>query len=571
MKIGFDNEKYLQLQAEHITARRAQFGGKLYLEFGGKLFDDYHASRVLPGFQPDSKIRMLQTLKDDVEIVVAICAGDIEKNKMRGDLGISYDVDVLRLIDVFRGLGFYVGSVVITQYAGQPAADAFIKRLSALGVKSYKHYPIAGYPSDVAHIVSDEGLGKNEYIETTRPLIVVTAPGPGSGKMATCLSQLYHENKRGVRAGYAKYETFPIWNLPLKHPVNLAYEAATADLNDVNMIDPFHLEAYGKTTVNYNRDVEIFPVLAAMFRMIQGECPYKSPTDMGVNMAGFAIVDDAVCQEASRMEILRRYYAGMVDRVRGKCDDDVVRKLEIIMQQAGVTPDICPAVAACLKKAEETAAPAGAMVLPDGRVVTGKNSSLLGPSAALLLNAIKALAGIDKELDLLPSSIIAPISDMKISHLGHRNPRLHSDEVLIALSISAVTNPLAERVLKKLDDLRGCDAHFSVIISEEDEKLYKRLGIHVSCQPRYEIKRLYHKLKNRDGQAPSRFFPGRKEYHACRPLPKFWPGSWTSPWPMCRTSSTCWTRAIPSPSSPATARSCTAAWTTPPCGPWRTG
>lgn len=359
MKIGFDNDKYLALQAQHIRARREQFGDKLYIEFGGKLFDDYHASRVLPGFQPDSKIRMLASIRDEVEIVVAICAGDIEKKKIRGDLGIGYDEDVLRLMDVFRGLGFYVGSVVITQYAGQPAADAFIKRLTALGVRSYRHYPIAGYPSDVAHIVSDDGLGKNDYIETTRPIVVVTAPGPGSGKMATCLSQLYHENKRGVRAGYAKYETFPIWNLPLKHPVNLAYEAATADLNDVNMIDPFHLEAYGKTTVNYNRDVEIFPVLNAMFQRIQGASPYKSPTDMGVNMAGFAIVDDAVCQEASRMEILRRYYAGMVDRVRGKCDDDVVRKLEIIMQQAGVTPDICPAVAACLKKAEETAAPPG--------------------------------------------------------------------------------------------------------------------------------------------------------------------------------------------------------------------
>ena len=493
MKTGFDNEKYLALQAEHIRQRMSQFGGKLYLEFGGKLFDDYHASRVLPGFQPDSKIRMLATMKGDVEIVVAICAGDIEKSKIRGDLGISYDEDVLRLMDVFRGLGFYVGSVVITQYAGQPAADAFIKRLTALGVKSYRHYPIAGYPSDVAHIVSDEGLGKNDYIETSRSIVVVTAPGPGSGKMATCLSQLYHENKRGIRAGYAKYETFPIWNLPLKHPVNLAYEAATADLNDVNMIDPFHLEAYGETTVNYNRDVEIFPVLNAMFEKIQGTSPYKSPTDMGVNMAGFAIVDDEACRQASRMEILRRYYAGMVDKARGKCDENVVRKLEIVMQQADVTPDICPAVAASLKKAEETGTPAGAMVLPDGRVVTGKNSPLLGPSAALLLNAIKALAGIDKELDLLPASIIAPISDMKISHLGHHNPRLHSDEVLIALSISAVTNPLAERVLKKLDDLRGCDAHFSVILSEEDAKLYKRLGIHVSCEPRYEVKRLYHK------------------------------------------------------------------------------
>ena len=493
MKIGFDNNKYLTLQAQHIRARREQFGDKLYIEFGGKLFDDYHASRVLPGFQPDSKIRMLASIRDDVEIVVAICAGDIEKKKVRGDLGIGYDEDVLRLMDVFRGLGFYVGSVVITQYAGQPAADAFIKRLTALGVRSYRHYPIAGYPSDVAHIVSDDGLGKNDYIETSRPIVVVTAPGPGSGKMATCLSQLYHENKRGVRAGYAKYETFPIWNLPLKHPVNLAYEAATADLNDVNMIDPFHLEAYGKTTVNYNRDVEIFPVLNAMFQRIQGASPYKSPTDMGVNMAGFAIVDDQVCQAASRMEILRRYYAGMADRTRGRCDDEVVRKLEIVMQQAGVTPEICPAVATCLQKAEETGAPAGAMVLPDGSVVTGKTSSLLGASAALLLNALKAMAGIDHKLKLIPASVIEPISRLKTGNLGHRNPRLHSDEVLIALAISGLTNPLAAMVQEQLSSLRGCDAHFSVIISEEDEKLYKRLGINVTCQPRYEVKKLYHK------------------------------------------------------------------------------
>ena len=493
MKIGFDNNKYLTLQAQHIRARREQFGDKLYIEFGGKLFDDYHASRVLPGFQPDSKIRMLASIRDDVEIVVAICAGDIEKKKVRGDLGIGYDEDVLRLMDVFRGLGFYVGSVVITQYAGQPAADAFIKRLTALGVRSYRHYPIAGYPSDVAHIVSDDGLGKNDYIETSRPIVVVTAPGPGSGKMATCLSQLYHENKRGVRAGYAKYETFPIWNLPLKHPVNLAYEAATADLNDVNMIDPFHLEAYGKTTVNYNRDVEIFPVLNAMFQRIQGASPYKSPTDMGVNMAGFAIVDDQVCQAASRMEILRRYYAGMADRTRGRCDDEVVRKLEIVMQQAGVTPEICPAVSACLQKAEETGAPAGAMVLPDGSVVTGKTSSLLGASAALLLNALKAMAGIDHKLKLIPASVIEPISRLKTGNLGHRNPRLHSDEVLIALAISGLTNPLAAMVQEQLSSLRGCDAHFSVIISEEDDKLYKRLGINVTCQPRYEVKKLYHK------------------------------------------------------------------------------
>ena len=493
MKIGFDNDKYLSLQAEHIRERRSQFGGKLYLEFGGKLFDDHHASRVLPGFQPDSKIRMLATMKDEVEIVVALCARDIEKNKMRGDLGIRYDDDVLRLIDVFRSLGFYVGSVVITQYAGQRAADAFIQRLTALGVKSYKHYPIDGYPADVAHVVSDEGLGRNEYIETSRSVVVVTAPGPGSGKMATCLSQLYHENKRGIRAGYAKYETFPIWNLPLKHPVNLAYEAATADLNDVNMIDPFHLEAYGKTTVNYNRDVEVFPVLNTIFERIQGSSPYKSPTDMGVNMAGFGIVDDEVCKEASRQEILRRYYATMVSYAQGKCDETPVRKLEMVMQQASVTPEICPAVAASLQKAEETGAPAGAMVLPDGKVVTGKTSELLGASASLLLNALKHMAGIDPELDLISSSVIAPISHMKTSHLGHHNPRLHSDEVLIALAMSGVTNPFADRVQDKLQSLRGCDAHFSVIINDEDANLYKRLGINVSCEPKYEVKKLYHK------------------------------------------------------------------------------
>ena len=493
MKIGFDNEKYLKLQAEQIRKRRAQFGDKLYLEFGGKLFDDYHAARVLPGFQPDSKLRMLSTLRDEVELVIAIRAADIETSKLRGDLGISYGDEVLRLTDVFRELGFYVGSVVVTQYAGQPAADAFLARLTALGVKCYRHYPIAGYPSNPAHIVSEAGLGRNDYIETSRPIVVVTAPGPGSGKMATCLSQLYHEHRRGIRAGYAKYETFPIWNLPLKHPVNLAYEAATADLADVNMIDPFHLEAYGRTTVNYNRDVEIFPVLNAMFERIQGSSPYRSPTDMGVNMAGFAISDDTVCQDASRMEILRRYYAGLVDRAKGKCGDEVVRKLELVMQQAQVTPALCPAVQAALDRAAATGAPAGAMQLPDGRLVTGKTSSLLGPSAAMLLNAVKLLAGIDDGLNLLPPSIIAPISDMKTKHLGHRNPRLHSDEVLIALSISAVTNPLAERVLAQLDALRGSEAHFSVILSEEDANLYRRLGIHVSSEPKYEIPRLYHK------------------------------------------------------------------------------
>ena len=493
MKKGFDNDKYLQMQSEHIRERIAQFDNKLYLEFGGKLFDDYHASRVLPGFQPDSKLQMLLQLKDQAEVVIVINAEDIVSSKVRGDYGITYDLDVLRLIDAFQERGLFVGSVCVTMYTAAPEVEAFEKRLNSLGIRTFRHYKIPGYPNDVARIVSDEGYGRNEYIETQRPLVVITAPGPGSGKMATCLSQLYHDNRRGIRAGYAKYETFPIWNLPLKHPVNLAYEAATADLNDVNMIDPFHLEAYGKTTVNYNRDVEIFPVLAAMFRMIQGECPYKSPTDMGVNMAGFAIVDDAVCQEASRMEILRRYYTGCVDRAKGQADECVVRKLELVMQQAGVTPDICPAVAASLEKAEATGKPAGAMVLPDGSVVTGRTSPLLGASAALLLNALKKMAGIDHKLDLIPSSVIEPISAMKTGCLGHRNPRLHSDEVLIALAISGLTNPLAAMVQAQLKNLRGCEAHFSVIISEEDAKLYKRLGINVSCEAKYEVKSLYHK------------------------------------------------------------------------------
>ncbi|MEG1593259.1 MAG: DUF1846 domain-containing protein [Oscillibacter sp.] len=491
--IGFDNEQYLTTQSEQIRKRIAQFGGKLYLEFGGKLFDDYHAARVLPGFEPDSKLRMLQQLKDDVEIVITITAGDIEKNKVRGDLGISYDEDVLRLIDCFRGLGLYVGSVVLTRYTGQSAADAFHRRLTALGVRCYRHYPIAGYPSDIPHIVSDEGLGKNDYIETSHSLVVVTAPGPGSGKMATCLSQLYHDHKLGVTAGYAKFETFPIWNLPLKHPVNLAYEAATADLNDVNMIDPFHLEAYGKIAVNYNRDVEIFPVLNAIFEKIQGHSPYRSPTDMGVNMAGSCIVDDAVCCAASRIEILRRYYAACADHIRGTCDDEVVRKLEMVMNQGGVTPEICPAVSAALVKAERTGAPAGAMVLSDGRVVTGKTSSTLGAASALLLNAMKAVGGIDDHFELISAQVLEPVCRLKTDYLGHRNPRLHADEVLMALAISALTNPLADLAQQQLPKLRGCDAHFSVILSEVDEKLFKRLGVNVSCEPRYETARLYHK------------------------------------------------------------------------------
>ena len=492
-KIGFDNEKYIATQSAHIRERIAQFGGKLYLEFGGKLFDDYHASRVLPGFAPDSKIRMLQALREDVEIVIAIGAPDIEKNKIRGDLGIPYEEDVLRLIDIFRGMGLYVGSVVVTQYNHQPAAKAFLKRLDALGVRRYRHYPIEGYPSNIPLIVSEEGYGRNDYIETSHPLVVVTAPGPGSGKMATCLSQLYHEHKRGIQAGYAKFETFPIWNLPLKHPVNLAYEAATADLNDVNMIDPFHLEAYGVTTVNYNRDVEVFPVLSTIFEQILGHCPYKSPTDMGVNMAGNCIVDDQVCREASRLEILRRYYTALTDRLRGTADNELVCKLELLMKQADVTPALCPAVEASLKRAELTGAPAGAMELPDGRVVTGRTSDLLGASAALLLNALKALGGIDQNLDLISSQVLEPICRLKTENLGNKNPRLHSDEVLIALCVSALTNPIAALAQSQLAKLRDCDAHFTVVLSDVDEKLYRRLGVHVSCEPKYERQRLYYK------------------------------------------------------------------------------
>ena len=491
--IGFDNQKYLQTQSEQIRHRIAQFGGKLYLEFGGKLFDDFHASRVLPGFQPDSKIRMLQQLTDDVEIVITINASDIESNKVRADLGITYDDDVLRLIDTFREMGLYVGSVVVTQFTGQKAAQDFLKRLETLGIPAYRHFPIAGYPSDVDFIVSEEGLGQNEYIETTRSLIVVTAPGPGSGKMATCLSQLYHDYKRSIKAGYAKFETFPVWNLPLKHPVNLAYEAATADLNDVNMIDPFHLEAYGKTAINYNRDVEIFPVLNAIFERIQGVSPYKSPTDMGVNMAGNCIIDDAVCCHASRMEILRRYYAAGVKHMRGAANDQEINRLKLLLNQSDTTPDIFPAVSVALDKAEKTGAPAAAMMLPDGRIVTGKTSSTLGCASAMLLNALKLLAGIDHDTDLISARVLEPICQLKTQYLLHKNPRLHIDEVLLALTISALRNDVAQKAKEQLSKLRGSEVHFTVIISEEDERVLRRLGINVSCEPRYETSRLFHK------------------------------------------------------------------------------
>ena len=491
--IGFDNQKYLATQSEQIRKRIAQFGGKLYLEFGGKLFDDYHASRVLPGFEPDSKVRMLQQLKDDVEIVITITASDIEKNKVRGDLGITYEDDVLRLIDIFRGMDLYVGSVVVTRYTGQAGADAFLQRLTALGIRCYRHYPIAGYPSNVPYVVSDDGLGRNDYIETSHSLVVVTAPGPGSGKMATCLSQLYHDYKRGLTSGYAKFETFPIWNLPLKHPVNLAYEAATADLNDVNMIDPFHLEAYGDIAVNYNRDVEVFPVLSAIFEKIQGKCPYQSPTDMGVNMAGNCIVDDDICCTASRQEILRRYYTACVERLQGKATDEPVEKLELVMKQAKATKEIRPVIDAANEKAEATGAPASALLLHDGRVITGRTSDTLGAASAMLLNALKALGGIGDQFELISQQVLEPVCRLKTEYLGHKNPRLHTDEVLMALTISALTNPMAEHAQQQLPKLKGCDAHCTVILSDVDAKLLKRLGINVSCEPKYETKKLYHK------------------------------------------------------------------------------
>lgn len=492
-KIGLDNEKYLQLQSEQILERVDRFGGKLYLEFGGKLFDDYHAARVLPGFQPDSKMKMLLQLKDKAELVIAINAAHIEQSKRRGDLGITYDLDVMRLIDEFRSIGLLAESVVITQYAGQHAADLFQHKLEELGIRVYKHYPIDNYPNDIPLIVSDEGFGKNDYIETTRPIVVVTAPGPGSGKMATCLSQLYHEHLHGVQAGYAKYETFPIWNLPLKHPVNLAYEAATADLADVNMIDPFHLEAYGVTTVNYNRDVEIFPVLEAMFRRIFGECPYKSPTDMGVNMAGCAIVDDEVCREASCQEIIRRYFATACNVKKGLAEPAELRKQEVLLNYLQIDPEMRKAVPAAKARAAETGNPAVAIELPDGRIITGKTSGLMGASCAALLNALKALAGIRDSVNLISSMVLAPIQHLKVEHLGSSNPRLHTDEVLIALSMSAVTNPTAELAMEALSGLRGSEVHSSVILSQVDENVFKKLGMHVTCEPVYQSHTLYHK------------------------------------------------------------------------------
>ena len=486
IKIGFDNTKYLEMQSAKILERISQFGGKLYLEFGGKLFDDYHASRVLPGFEPDSKMKMLLQLKDKAEIVIAINALDIEKNKYRNDLGITYDIDVIRLIEIFRNKGFYVGSVVITRYAQQQSAKNFTKRLELLGIKVYHHYDIEGYPSEVEKIVSDNGYGKNEYIVTTRPLVVVTAPGPGSGKMATCLSQLYHENKRGIKSGYAKYETFPIWNLPLNHPVNVAYEAATADLDDINMIDPFHLEAYGTMSVNYNRDVEIFPVLSEMLTKIMGEPMYKSPTDMGVNMAGYCIIDDEYVKDVSKQEIIRRYYHALLEHRKGVCSKEVVSKIEILMQKMHITINDRAVVKPALEKATITGRPACAIQLSDGKIITGKTGNLLGASASALLNALKYLANIDDNIDLISSAVIEPIQKLKVNYMGSANPNLHTDEILLSLAVSAVTNPIAQLALKHVSKLKGAQLHSTVILSHIDEKTFKKLGVDVTCEPKRE-------------------------------------------------------------------------------------
>ena len=491
-RIGFDNDKYLELQSRHIRERIEKFGGKLYLEFGGKLFDDYHASRVLPGFAPDSKLQMLLQLKDEAEVVIAINSADIEKNKVRGDLGITYDLDVMRLIDAFRSVGLYVGSVVLTRYESQTSTVQFAQKLKALGIKVYKHYSIPGYPHNIEGTMSEDGFGRNEYIETSRELVIVTAPGPGSGKMATCMSQLYHENKRGVKAGYAKFETFPIWNIPLRHPVNMAYEAATADLNDVNMIDPFHLEAYGEMTVNYNRDVEVFPVVDAMFRKIYGDSPYHSPTDMGVNMVGNCIIDDEIVREASRQEIIRRYFAALCEQKENATESAAVGKIELLMQKAEISVSDRACVEAANKKAELTEAPATAMELPNGEIITGKTSSFLGASAALILNALKALAGIDDKVELISPSVIRPVQHLKVDHLGNHNPRLHVDEILIALAISAVSSKRAAMALEQLDNLKGLEAHSSVILSSVDRMTFKKLGVNMTCEPKYQVKKLYH-------------------------------------------------------------------------------
>ena len=493
MQVGFDKDKYIEMQSKRIRERIEQFGGKLYLEFGGKLFDDYHASRVLPGFEPDLKARMLSSLASDAEVLVALNANDIEHDKRRSDLGIPYAEDALRLLDIFRSMGIAVGGIVITRWAGQPHAEAYQARVESLGIPVYRHYPISGYPTNVDLIVSDEGFGRNQFAKTTKPLVVVTAPGPGSGKLAVCLSQIYHEYEHGVQAGYAKFETFPVWNLPLKHPVNVAYEAATADLDDRNVIDPFHLEAYDKVTVNYNRDVETFPVLKSMMERIAGASPYQSPTDMGVNMVGNCISDDEVCRTAAKAEIVRRYFTTAERLERTGIGDEELATISLLMNDVGIDKNFSPARAAALAKEEETDQPAAAMVLPDGNVVTGKTSAILGCASSLLLNALKRVAGVPKEVYVVSNDALEPICKLKIAHLHGNNPRLHSDETLIALSISSATNPMAARVIDAAEQLRGCDAYFSVIISPTDERIYRQLGINVCCEPKFEKRTYYHR------------------------------------------------------------------------------
>ena len=488
MKYGFDNEKYLKIQSEHIKERIAQFGNKLYLELGGKLFDDHHASRVLPGFQPDSKLRMLSQLSDHAEIVIVISALDIEKNKVRNDLGITYDMDVLRLRREFQNRGFLVGSVVVTHYNGQSSAEAFRQKLERMGIPTYYHYIIDGYPTNVALIDSEEGFGRNDYVETSRPLVIVTAPGPGSGKMAVCLSQLYNEHKRGIEAGYAKFETFPVWSLPLKHPVNIAYEAATADLNDVNMIDPFHLEAYGKTAINYNRDIEIFPVLNSLFEGIYGKNPYKSPTDMGVNMVGFCINDDDVCCDASKNEIIRRYYTALNRFAQGESNEGEVNKIALLFKQAKIDTSYRRPIKAAKERAERSGVPCSAIELADGTIITAETSALLGPSAALILNAVKHLAGIDHSVKLIPQDMIEPIQNTKINYLRSRNPRLHTDEVLVALSVLSTHDENCRRALEKLPELNGCQVHSTVMLGEVDHKIFKKLGVGLTCDPQKKVK-----------------------------------------------------------------------------------
>lgn len=487
-KLGFDNEKYLKIQSEHIKERITKFGDKLYMEFGGKLFDDYHASRVLPGFEPDSKLKMLMQLKDDSEIIIVISAVDIEKNKIRSDLGITYDMDVLRLRDEFLSRALSVNSVVITHFNGQSSAEAYRKRLENMGIKVYYHHTIEGYPNNVDLIDSEEGFGKNDYVETTRPLVVVTAPGPGSGKMAVCLSQLYQENKRGVKAGYAKFETFPIWNLSLTHPVNIAYEAATADLDDVNMIDPFHLDAYGETAVNYNRDIEIFPVMNALFDDIYGDTPYKSPTDMGVNMAGYCISDDEVCREAAHQEIIRRYYTALCNFADGKATEAEVNKISLLMKRAKITTADRKATVAAKERLEKSGVATAAIELPDGAIISAETSPLLGPSAALLLNATKHLAGIAHNVKLIPQTMISPIQKTKVTYLHGHNPRLHTDEVLVALSMLSLLDENCKNALDQLPKLAGAQVHSTVMLSEVDRKTFNKLGIGLTCDPIKKIK-----------------------------------------------------------------------------------